>query len=253
MDLNLRGRSVLVTGASGGIGQAIARVYAAEGAKVALTYHTGAERAEKLAEELTRSGAADVMTVRYSLEDPATVAAAVAALERWDGPDVLVANAVRWGTRRALGQRLWEVPEHDWEPVIGHNVAPTLRTVQLAVRGMAARRFGRVVLISSHVALNGHPGQEFYGAAKAALHGFCRSLAWEAGGEGVLANVVCPGLTLTERARTGLPDHVREAEAARTPTGRLSSPEDVARTVAFLGSPANGNITGQLLTVAGGR
>ncbi|WP_248958988.1 SDR family oxidoreductase [Sphaerisporangium perillae] len=253
MDLNLRGRSVLVTGATGGIGQAIARVYAAEGARVALTYHTGRERAEKLAGSLAEGGAAEVMTVRYALEDPSSVTSAVAALERWNGPDVLIANAVRWGARRAPGQRLWEVPPEQWEPVIGHNLAPTLRTVQLAVQGMAARRFGRIVLVSSHVALNGHPGQEFYGAAKAALHGFCRSLAWEAGAEGVLANVVCPGLTLTERARTGLPEHIRQAETARTPTGRLSSPEDVASAVAFLGSPANGNITGQLLTVAGGR
>ncbi|MFE2571799.1 SDR family NAD(P)-dependent oxidoreductase [Streptomyces mirabilis] len=253
MDMELKGRTVLVTGGSSGIGAAIARAYAAEGARVALTYRSGGEDADRLARELG-AGRDAAMAVRYSLAEPDSVESAVATVtERWGGVDVLVANAVRWAPRRAPGERFEDVAAGDWRGFLDDNLAPTLRTVQLVVAGMRARSWGRIVLISSHVALDGHRGQEFYGAAKSALHGFARSLARDVGCDGVLVNVVCPGLTATERVRTGLPVEIRERETLSTPTGRLSSPEDVAGAVLFLGSAANGNTTGQTLTVAGGR
>jgi 3-oxoacyl-[acyl-carrier protein] reductase len=118
---------------------------------------------------------------------------------------------------------------------------------------MRRRGWGRLAFISSHIVHDGAPGQEFYGAGKAALHGLVRSLAWDAGPDGVLANVVCPGLTTTDGVLTQLPDEVRQRELRRTPTGRLSTPEDIATAVAFLCSAANTNITGTELTVAGGR
>ncbi|SBT42749.1 SDR family NAD(P)-dependent oxidoreductase [Micromonospora auratinigra] len=253
MQLGLADRNVLVTGATGGIGQVVARVFAAEGARVAVTYRNDAEAAEKLAAEL---GAADdrALAVRYALDEPASVEAAVATVtERWGGVDVLVANAIRWGVRRSPDTRFEQVDPDVWQPVISDNLAPTIRTVQLVVPGMRERGWGRVVLVSSHIAVDGGKGQEFYGATKAGLHGFARSLAWDAGPDGVLVNVVAPGLTLTRRALTGLPEAVRERETKLTPTGRLSAPEDVANTIVYLCSDANGNVTGETVSVAGGR
>lgn len=253
METGLNGRTVLVTGASSGIGAAIARAYSLEGARVALTYRSNREDGERLAREL---GADQdrAMAVRYSLAEPETVTSAVAEVtERWGGVDVLVANAVRWAARRAPDRHFEDVAADDWQAFLDDNLAPTLRTVQLAVSGMRRRSWGRIVLISSHVAHDGHRGQEFYGAVKSALHGFASSLAWDVGPDGVLVNVVCPGLTTTERVLRGLPAEIRERETVRTPTGRLSSPEDTAAAALFLGSAANGNTTGQVVTVAGGR
>jgi len=253
MDLGLSDRTVLVTGATGGIGQAVTRAFAAAGARVAIAYRSARETAEKLAADVEAMGVA-ALPVRYALDEPDSAARAVAAVEEHlGGVDVLVANAVRWGRRREPGTHFDDVPTAEWEPVIAENLAPTIRTVQRVLPGMRRRGWGRVALISSHVAVDGLRGQEFYGAAKAGLHGFARSLAWDAGPDGVLVNVVCPGLTTTERVLTGLPVPIREREIGHTPTGRLSSPEDVAGAVVFLCSAANGNITAETLTVAGGR
>lgn len=253
MDMGLKDRRVLVTGASSGIGAAIARAYSAEGARVALTYRGNRDTGERLAGELgARQDLA--MAVRYSLAEPDTVESAVAEVtERWGGVDVLVANAVRWAPRRPPGKHFEDVATGDWLAFLDDNLAPTLRTVQLAVAGMRERSWGRIVLISSHVALDGHRGQEFYGAVKSALHGFARNLAWDVGTDGVLVNVICPGLTATERVLYGLPPEIRERETRLTSTGRLSTPEEIATAALFLGSAANGNTTGQIVTVAGGR
>ncbi|WP_034089996.1 SDR family NAD(P)-dependent oxidoreductase [Streptacidiphilus albus] len=259
MDLGLNGRTVLVTGATGGIGSEIARAFAAEGARVAVTYRSDHEAAEKLVAELRGGGdpAADpdrAFALRYALDEPGSAQRAVAAVEdRWGSLDVLVVNAVHRGARRVPGTRFEDVPEEAWRPVVDDNLAPAISTVQCAVGGMRRRGWGRIVLISSHNALGGNQGQEFYGAAKAGLHGLARSLMWDLGDSGVLVNVVCPGLTATEQVVAALPGAVRDREAQATPTGRLTAPAEVARSVVFLCSEANGNITGESLTVAGGR
>ncbi|MEU7742775.1 SDR family NAD(P)-dependent oxidoreductase [Nonomuraea sp. NPDC049158] len=253
MKLGLDGRIALVTGGTGGIGRAVAAALAAEGARVAITYRTDREGAEKLAAELDPAGSA-AMALPYSLEEPDSPAAVLGQVERrWSGVDVLVTCAMRWGVRRPPGTRFEDVAAAEWEPVVAENLAPTIRTVQRAVPGMRANGWGRIVLISSHVARDGHRGQEFYAAAKSGLHGFARSLAWDLGQSGILVNVVSPGLTGTDRVLTGLPEPIRQGELARTPTGRLSSPADVAAVVAFLASAANGNVTGEVVTVSGGR
>ncbi|WP_405016268.1 SDR family oxidoreductase [Kitasatospora sp. NBC_00070] len=253
VDLGLTDRVVLVTGASAGIGRQTARAFAAEGARVALTYRTGEDRARALVEEL--GGAADrALAVPYDLADPGSVDAALAEVERrWGAVHVLVANALRRGRRRPPGGRTEQVPAGEWQPLLRDNLEQTLRTVQLVLPGMRARGWGRVALLSSHLTRDGAPGQEFYAAGKAALHGFARSLAWDAGPDGVLVNVVSPGLTRTDGVLADLPAELRDRETGRTPTGRLSTPDEVARTIAFLCSAANGNITGSVVEVSGGR
>jgi NAD(P)-dependent dehydrogenase (short-subunit alcohol dehydrogenase family) len=253
MDLGLRDRAVLVTGGSAGIGAAVAREFCREGARVAITYHTNKEVAAELATELGAHSDRALAT-RYSLAEPGSVESAVAEVAQcWGGVDVLVANAMRWSGRRPPEVRFEQVEPTEWRSFIDDNLAPTLRTVQLTVPGMRSRGWGRIVLVSSHVVVDGQRGQEFYAATKAALHGFARSLCWEFGSADILVNVVCPGLTATRRVLDGLPEELRNREISRTPTGRLSSPEDIASAVAFLGSAANRNITGQVITVAGGR
>ncbi|MEU8775781.1 SDR family oxidoreductase [Streptomyces sp. NPDC048606] len=253
MDMGLRDRTVLVTGGSRGIGLAVARAFSAEGARVALTYRSDAAAAERAAAEL---GAVEdrACHVRYALDEPGSPEAALARVrERWGGIDVLVANALVRPRRRGPDERFEDLPPEEWEPLLHGNVGGTVRTAQLALADMRERGWGRVVFVSSHVAVDGKPRQEIYGAAKMALHGLTRSLAWDAGSDGVLVNVVSPGLTLTDGVRTMLPERVRTEELALTPTGRLSLPEEVANAVLFLGSAANGNVSGQVLTVAGGR
>ena len=252
MDLGLRDRTVLVTGGSGGIGEAVARAFAAEDARVAVTYRSDEKSADRLAEELG-SGTGRALAVRYDLAEPDTVQAAVERVRQDFGPlEVLVANAVRWGARRPAERHFEQVAPEEWWPLIAENLAPTIRTVQLAAADMRGRGWGRIVLVSSQVAVEGRRGQEFYSAFKSALHGFGRSLAADLGPDGVLVNVVCPGLTTTRRVLDGFPPGARRAETGRTATGRLSAPEDVAAAAVFLGSAANGNITGEVLAVTGG-
>ncbi|WHT23335.1 SDR family NAD(P)-dependent oxidoreductase [Crossiella sp. CA-258035] len=250
MDLGLADKTVLVTGGTRGIGLATARVFAAAGARVAITYRSDAIRAKNVAEEL--GGALAVPYELAGLDAPDRLAGALH--DHWGaGPDVLVANAVRLGRRRPPDERFDEVPIDEWWPVVRENLPGTIRTVQLMSSGMRRRGWGRIALISSHLAHRGGPGQEVYGAVKAALHGLARSLIWDLSRDGVLVNTVCPGLTLTEGVRADLPEHVRSAAIRETPSGRLSTPQEVANVVAFLCSAANGHVNGELITVAGGR
>lgn len=252
MDLGLADRVVLVTGATRGIGLATARAFAAEGARVALTYRDDKDAADRLVTEL--GGGERALALRYALDEPGSPQEAVAEVtRRWGGVDVLVANAYRRGPRRGPRDRFEEVPADEWQATLTDNLAGTIRTAQLVLAGMRERRWGRLVLVSSHIATHGRGGQEVYGAAKAALYGLARNLAWEAGADGVLVNAVAPGLTLTEGVLGALPPALREQERERTPTARLSDPDAVARAVLFLGSASNTNISGQVLHVDGGR
>jgi 3-oxoacyl-[acyl-carrier protein] reductase len=250
MDLGLAGKRVLVTGATRCIGRETARVFAAESARVAVTYHTGGAEAGALVEEF--GGAERAMAVPLDLGDPAVITAAVRAVEdRWGGVDVLVANAQTW---------VWSDPEKaepfetmDFGPALDQfraNLEGHLWTVRAVLGGMRRRGWGRIVLLSSVTATHGNPNSELYTTAKGALHGLARGLMWAR--DGVLANVVAPGATRTESLDNVDPALV-ERVASETPSGVLSSPADVARVIAFLCSAANSNVNGEVVHVAGGR
>ncbi|ACZ87080.1 SDR family NAD(P)-dependent oxidoreductase [Streptosporangium roseum] len=250
MDLGLEDKRVLITGATRGIGLATARVFAEERARVAITYHTSDAVAKRVVEEL--GGEDRACALRCDLADPASIREAVGAVEsRWGGVDVVVANAQTW---------VWVNPEDlppyqdfpmdYWLARFRENVEGHMWTVRQALGGMRERGWGRIVLLSSVTATHGNPGSELYSAAKASLHGFARALMWTR--DGVLANVVAPGGTLTESLEAVAPELLEQA-ARETPSGRLSTAEEVARVIVFLCSEANGNINGEVVHTAGGR
>src|SRR5690606_1845307 len=247
MDTGLRERVVLVTGGSSGIGTATAVAFAREGARVAITYRTHEQAARKVAAAIEEAGG-EAFCTPMDLEDPQSAQRAVdAVLERWGRVDVLVANAVRWGGDAPDPSRRFEdVPVEEWQAMVGANLVGAAAAVRAVLPGMRARRWGRIVLISSGVAEDGLPGPGAYGTAKAGLHGMARALAWDGGRDGILVNVVAPGFTLTERA-LDFPQEIIDRLSAAVPTRRLSGPEEVAGLVVFLGSAANGNLTGELV------
>ncbi|GAA4454889.1 SDR family NAD(P)-dependent oxidoreductase [Phytohabitans houttuyneae] len=247
MDLGLNGRTVIVTGATGGIGRHIARGFAAEGARVVLTYHSGKEAAERLAGDL------DAVAVRYALDEPDSAADLVReVLDRTGRIDVLVNNAVQWGGE-ALSEGPFEsLAEESWLSVVRPNVEGAIQLTRAVAPAMRERRFGRLVHISSSIATDGMAGGEYYGAAKAALHGFSRSVAFNLGRDGdILSNVVMPGLTRTD-TNGHIVDAAGDAYAAFSPLGRLLDAAEVAGTVVYLGSAANTGVNGQVVAVTGG-
>lgn len=252
MDLGLQGRAVIVTGGSRGIGAAIARAYGAEGADVVVGYHRNREAAEEVAADAAKGGGR-TMAAPHDLADPASAdSLARAVFDEFGRIDVLINNAVHWGASAPEpGRHAEDVPDEQWLAVIRNNLEGALRVTRAVLPSMRAARWGRLVHISSNLAVDGMAGSLYYGAAKSALHGMNRSLAWELGPVGVLTNVVMPGLTRTEVV-AGFPADVLEGERERTPTGRLNSPADVAATVVFLGSAANTAVTGAVVPATGG-
>ncbi|WP_084965147.1 SDR family NAD(P)-dependent oxidoreductase [Thermoactinospora rubra] len=232
---------VLVTGGSSGIGAATAVAYGRRGHDVTLTYNSGRDRAGQVVKQVEQAGGT-ARAVHLSLDDHETIRAAVAET----GPfDALVANAVRWPSMATFTAEFEDYPAADWAASLHANVLGNVVLVQSVLPGMRARKWGRIVLISSGIAEEGTPGSGPYGTAKAALHGLARTLAWQGGKDGILTNVVAAGLTATENQPT--PQEMRDAIAARTPSRRLSTAEDVAELVYFFGSAANRNVTGEIV------
>jgi 3-oxoacyl-[acyl-carrier protein] reductase len=234
---SLEGKNALVTGASRGIGRAIAVELARAGASVTLSYRTGAEEAAVLATEIGgRAVQADV----------SDAASAQALVEEAGDLDLLVNNA--GVTRDGL---LVRMSDEDWETVIDTNLASCFFTCRAAVRGMMKRRSGSIVNISSIVGLRGNWGQTNYAASKAGIIGFTKSLARELGSRNVRANVVVPGYVKTQLTDV-LPEGATAAMLENTPLGRLGDPADVAGAVRFLSSEDAGFVTGAVLLVDGG-
>jgi len=242
--------AVLVTGGTRGIGRAIALAYARDRARVGITYATDEAAATTVVHQIATEGGSGV-AARLDLAEPASIPAAVTeTAERFGGLDVLVANAVRWPID-ARGP-LAEIGPDVWSRALRANLEGTAATVRAALAYLSRSSAGRVVLVSSGVSRHGMAGATAYATAKAGLDGLIAALKWEAGEHDVLINIVSPGFTVTENNLASFSDDARQSVRQRTPSRRLSVPDDIATAVLLLGSPANGNITGAYLPVAGG-
>ncbi len=238
----LDGKTALITGASGGIGAAIARALHAQGATVALS-GTRRDALAALAEEL----GARAHVCPADLRDPAAAEALVGVAEAAAGPlGILVNNAGL--TRDMLALRM---KDEDWQTVLDVDLTAPFRLARAALRGMLRRRAGRIIGIGSIVGATGNPGQANYAAAKAGLVGMTKALAQEVGARGITVNLIAPGFV--ETAMTDALDAAqREKLAAAIPLGRLGQPADVAAAAVFLASDEAGWVTGATLHVNGG-
>ena len=239
---DLTGKTALVTGASGGIGAAIARGLHAQGATVALS-GTRAEALEKLAGEL--GGRTHVLACNLSDKDAVEklVPTAEAAMGQLD---ILVNNAGL--TRDGLFMRM---KDEDWDTVIAVNLTATFRLARAAVKGMMKRRWGRIVSITSIVGVTGNPGQGNYAASKAGMIGMSKSLAAEVASRGITVNCVAPGF-IESPMTDALNDKQKEAILGQVPAGKLGQGADIASAVVYLASQEAQYVTGQTLHVNGG-
>jgi 3-oxoacyl-[acyl-carrier protein] reductase len=242
--IDLTGRVALVTGASRGIGAAIAKTLAAHGATVVASAR-GSNAGATVAEIVAAGGKAEAASL--DVTDPASVETVVSgALARHGRIDILVNNA---GIAR--DQLLMRMKREDWDAVIATNLTAAYTCAQAVLRSMIKQRGGRIINISSVVGQMGNAGQVNYAASKAGLIGMAKALAREVASRGITVNVVAPGLIDTDMTRA-LGVGTSETWTAQIPLGRLGTPQDVAWTVCFLASDEAAYITGQVVAVNGG-
>lgn len=238
----LKDKRALVTGASGGIGGAIARAFHGQGAAVVLSGTRG-EALEALAGELGPRA----YGVAADLADPAAAdALAAAAADAMGGIDILVNNAGL--TRDGLVLRM---KDEDWQRVLDVNLSAGFRLARACLRGMMKQRWGRIIAITSVVAVTGNPGQANYAASKAGMVGMSKALAGEVATRGITVNCIAPGF-ITTAMTEGLSDAVRARLLEMIPAGAFGTPADVAACAVFLAAEESGYITGQTLHVNGG-
>ncbi|MEE2878282.1 MAG: 3-oxoacyl-[acyl-carrier-protein] reductase [Pseudomonadota bacterium] len=239
---DLTGRTALVTGASGGIGSAIAKALSEAGAKVALS-----GTREGVLEEVKASLPGEAAVVTANLSDADSVDGLVGRAEEAIGPlDILVANAGI--TRDGL---LMRMKDDDWNDVINVNLGSYYRLAKSCMRGMMKRRHGRIIGITSIVGVTGNPGQANYCASKAGMIGFTKSMAQEVASRGITANCVAPGFIQSPMTDV-LPDAQKEALLGQIPAGKLGQGGDIAGAVVYLSSDEAAYVTGQTLHVNGG-
>ena len=239
---DLTGKTALVTGASGGIGEAVARALHAQGATVVL-HGTRAEKLEALQKDL----GARAFALAVDLSDRDAVAGLLDAASALAGPiSILVNNAGI--TRDGL---LMRMKDDDWDSVLEVNMTASMSLCRAAMRGMMKARTGRIISISSVVGVTGNAGQTNYAASKAGMIGFSKSLAAEVASRGLTVNVVAPGFIETPMTDV-LDESQKSALLTRVPAGRLGHADEIAATVAFLASDEAAYITGATLHVNGG-
>jgi 3-oxoacyl-[acyl-carrier protein] reductase len=242
MNIDLSGRTALVTGSTRGIGRAIAETLAGAGARVAVVGRDAAKAQE--AASLVGGGA---QGFGADVGDPKSVVALVEAVEAAFGQvDILVNNA---GLTR--DNILFRIKDDDWNTVIDANLRGAFVAIRAASRGMMKRRWGRIINIASIVGLTGNKGQANYAASKAGLIGLTKSVAKELGSRNILVNAVAPGFIETDMTAAMTPE-ARAALSGQIPLERLGTPQDIAGVVAFLASKHADYITGQTLVVDGG-
>ena len=242
----LDGKTALVTGASRGIGRAIAIRLASEGAAVAINYAGNVKAAEEVKAVIEAAGGR-AMLVQADVADAAAVDGMIkAVVENFGSIDILVNNAGI--TRDGL---LMRMKEEDWDAVINTNLKGIFHCTKAVSKLMMKKRYGRIVNMASVVGLIGNAGQSNYAAAKAGVIGFSKSMARELASRGITVNMVAPGFIDTDMTAV-LPDKVREAMVADIPLGKIGTPENVADAVVFLVSDQASYITGQTINVDGG-
>lgn len=238
---SLKGKTALVTGASGGIGAAIAKSLAAAGARVAIS-GTNMDKLNALKAEL-----GDAVIVAADLSNPEAVAGLVDAAEKELGQlDILVNNAGL--TRDTLAIRM---KDEDWDSVLNVNLRAAFILARAALKGMMKRRTGRIISISSIVGTTGNPGQANYAASKAGLVGMSKALAAEVASRNVTVNCVAPGFIATNMT-DALNDEQKNKINEKIPAGRMGTPDDIAAAVLFLASDEAAYVTGQTIHVNGG-
>jgi 3-oxoacyl-[acyl-carrier protein] reductase len=243
--MSMQGKVALVTGASRGIGQAIALELARQGAVVIGTATT-AGGAEAITAYLQAAGAAG-RGVALNVTDAAQVEAVLADIERTEGGVAILVNNAGI-TRDNL---LMRMKDDEWQDIMDTNLTPVFRLSRAVIRGMMKARWGRIINIASVVGAMGNAGQTNYAAAKAGLMGFTRSLAREVGSRGITVNCVAPGFIDTDMTKD-LPEAQRAALVQNIALGRLGAPQDIANAVAFLAADTAGYVTGNTLHVNGG-
>jgi 3-oxoacyl-[acyl-carrier protein] reductase len=248
VDLGLRDRVVLVTGAGGGAGPTLVEAFAAEGAAVAVHYRSSAGRAEEAADRI-RSGGGRAIAVGADLDSSDQIGTMIATIERELGPVAVLVTA----TSAYRNDRFEKIDDAAWDSVVNDLLGATFRTCRAVAPGMEAAGFGRIVNVAARSGLVGVSRAAHYGAAKAAIVGLTASLAKELGPKGVLVNAIAPTQILTHRDGTPSIPEDRQADMAKSiPIRRLATPDDLAGLALWLGSAANTYVSGQTITLSGG-